>query len=153
MICKDGVVLGVEKIVTSKLYEPGVNKRLFIIDKHIGMVVAGLLADARQVVKIARDEAASYKSNYGSNIPIKYLTDRVSLYMHSHTLYGAIRPFGVSVILASFENDQPKMFSIEPSGVAYGYNGIAVGKASQNAKTEIEKIKVRKYLFDKIFYF
>jgi len=37
--CKDGVVLAVEKIVTSKLYEPGVNKRVFIIDQHIGMVI------------------------------------------------------------------------------------------------------------------
>ena len=25
-----------------------------------------------------------------------------------------------------------------------GYNGIAIGKAAQNAKTEIEKIKVNK---------
>ena len=39
MVCKDGVALGVEKIVTSKLYEPGVNKRIFIIDQHIGMVI------------------------------------------------------------------------------------------------------------------
>ena len=37
-MCKDGVVLAVEKIITSKLYESGVNKRLFIIDEHIGMV-------------------------------------------------------------------------------------------------------------------
>lgn len=143
MICKDGVCLAVEKIVTSKLYEPGVNKRLFIVDQHIGMVVAGLLADARQIVKIARDEAANYRSNYGSAIPVKYLTDRVSLYVHGHTLYGAIRPFGVSVILCSYEQDQPKLFCIEPSGVAYGYHGIAVGKAQQNAKTEIEKIKFK----------
>jgi len=77
------------------------------------------LADARQIVKIAREEATNYRSNFGSNIPLKYLTDRVSLYMHSHTLYGAIRPFGVSVILASYENDQPKLFAIEPSGVAF----------------------------------
>ena len=119
MVCKDGVILAVEKIVTSKLYEPGVNKRVFIIDQHIGMAVAGLLADARQLVKTAREEAANYRSNYGSNIPLKYLTDRVSLYMHAHTLYGAIRPFGVSVILASYENDQAKLYTIEPSGVSY----------------------------------
>lgn len=36
--CEDGVVLAVEKLVTSKLYEPGANKRIFNIDKHIGMV-------------------------------------------------------------------------------------------------------------------
>ena len=38
MVCKDGVVLAIEKVVTSKLFEPGANKRLFIIDHHIGMV-------------------------------------------------------------------------------------------------------------------
>lgn len=141
VVCKDGVVLAVEKIVTSKLHEPGSNKRVFIIDQHIGMTVAGLLADARNLVNVAREEATNYKQNYGSNIPLKYLADRVSLYMHSHTLYGAIRPFGVAVILASYENDKPQLYSIEPSGVSYGYYGIAIGKASQNAKTELEKIK------------
>lgn len=39
--------------------------------------------------------------------------------MHSHTLYGAIRPFGVSIILASYDNDEPKLYAIEPSGVSY----------------------------------
>lgn len=38
---KDGVVLAVEKLVTSKLYEPGANKRIFTIDTHIGMVSEG----------------------------------------------------------------------------------------------------------------
>lgn len=37
--CEEGVVLAVEKLVTSKLYEPGANKRIFNIDKHIGMVI------------------------------------------------------------------------------------------------------------------
>ena len=35
---KDGVVLGVEKLITSKLHEPTSNKRIFTIDKHIGVV-------------------------------------------------------------------------------------------------------------------
>lgn len=35
---KDGVVFAVEKLVTSKLYEPGTNPRIFNIDKHVGMV-------------------------------------------------------------------------------------------------------------------
>ena len=36
--CKDGVVFGVEKLVTSKLHEEGSNKRIFTVDRHIGMV-------------------------------------------------------------------------------------------------------------------
>lgn len=35
---KDGVVFAVEKLVTSKLYEAGANKRIFTIDQHVGMV-------------------------------------------------------------------------------------------------------------------
>ena len=35
---KDGVVFAVEKLVQSKLYERGSNKRIFTVDKHIGMV-------------------------------------------------------------------------------------------------------------------
>ena len=36
--CKDGVVFGVEKLVQSKLHEPAANRRIFNIDRHIGMV-------------------------------------------------------------------------------------------------------------------
>ena len=36
--CKDGIVFGVEKLVTSKLYEVGANKRIFHIDTHVGIV-------------------------------------------------------------------------------------------------------------------
>lgn len=36
--CKDGIVFGVEKLVLSKLYEDGSNKRIFNIDRHVGMV-------------------------------------------------------------------------------------------------------------------
>jgi hypothetical protein len=35
---KDGVVLGVERLVQSKLYEDNANKCIFHIDRHIGMV-------------------------------------------------------------------------------------------------------------------
>ncbi len=64
-------MLAVEKLVTSKLYEAGANKRIFTIDRHIGVAVAGLLADARAIVENAREEAKNYRSEYGSAIPIK----------------------------------------------------------------------------------
>lgn len=143
---KDGIVFGVEKLVTSKLYETGANKRIFNIDKHIGTAVAGLLADARQIVETAREEASSYKSNYGSPIPLKHLTDRVSMFVHAYTLHSSVRPFGVSCLLGSYDADGPQMYVIDPSGVSFGYYGCAIGKAKQAAKTEIEKIKMKDML-------
>jgi len=139
----DGVVYAVEKLVVSKLYESTSNKRIFMIDRHVGMAVSGLLADARQIVETARTEAANYRSEYGAPIPVKYLTDRVAMYMHAYTLYSSVRPFGCSVMMASHQNNEPLLYTIEPSGVSWGYIGCAIGKAKQSAKTEIEKLKLK----------
>jgi 20S proteasome alpha/beta subunit len=35
---KDGVILAVEKLVTSKLLLPGANRRIQTVDKHMGVV-------------------------------------------------------------------------------------------------------------------
>ena len=118
---KDGVVFAVEKIVTSKLYEKGANRRIFNIDTHIGMASAGLVTDARQLASIARDEvrnvvnsiwatfvsydylqASSYRQDYGSSVPLPQLIQRVSSYMHAYTLYSSVRPFGVTAMIGTW---------------------------------------------------
>jgi len=138
----DGVVFAVEKLVTSKLYESGANPRLFNIDKHIGMTVAGLLADARQIVDRCRNESSNYRGEYGSQVPLQYLTDRVAMYMHAYSLYSHVRPFGCSAIVSSWDKvTGPEMYMIDPSGIYNGYFGCAIGKAKQAAKTEMEKVK------------
>ncbi|KAF4526985.1 hypothetical protein B566_EDAN001532 [Ephemera danica] len=139
---KDGVVFAVEKLVTSKLYETGANKRIFSVDDHVGLAVAGLLADAKQIVETARIECSNYRNQYGSDIPLKYLNDRLSMFMHAYTLYSAVRPFGCSAIMGSYDPvDGPIMHVVDPSGVSHGYYGCAIGKAKQAAKTEMEKLK------------
>lgn len=98
------------------------------------------MSDGRAIVDIARQEAVNYRSQYNQQIPIKLLNERISSYMHAYTLFSAVRPFGVSVILSSWnEADGPELYMIEPSGVSCGYFGCAIGKAKQPAKTEIEK--------------
>lgn len=140
--CRDGVVLAVENIVTSKLYESNCNRRVFHVDRHIGMAASGLLPDARAVMRHARDEAAEYRQSHGEPIPLRELVHRVSNLMHAYTLYSAARPFGCGVLLAAHENGQSLLYGIEPSGVFYRYHGYAIGKAKQNARTEIEKLKL-----------
>jgi 20S proteasome alpha/beta subunit len=123
---RDGVVLAVERLVLSKLYEPRAqsSSRIFNIDKHIGMAIGGLLADARAMADYAREECSNFRSNFGIPIPLHHLSDRLSAYMHAHTLLGSIRPFGCSLILSSYEalpqNKQavPQLFMIDPSGLS-----------------------------------
>ncbi|CAK9204995.1 unnamed protein product [Sphagnum jensenii] len=140
--CKDGVVLGVEKLIPSKMLLEGSNRRIHAVHKHAGMAVAGLAADGRQIVGRARSEASQYLSFYGEDIPIKELCDRVAHYVHLCTLYWWLRPFGSAAILGGYDRDGPQLYMIEPSGVAYRYFGAAVGKGRQAAKTAIEKLKL-----------
>ena len=83
--CKDGIVFGVEKLVLSKLYVEGSNKRLFNVDRRVGMAAAGLLADARSLADIAREEASNFRSNFGYNISLKHLAEWPCMYTHIHS--------------------------------------------------------------------
>merc|ERR1712096_98542 len=59
-------------------------------------------------------------------------------------LYSAIRPFGATLLMGSWDKQKGAgLYCIEPSGVGYGYWGCAAGKAKSNAKTEIEKLKMK----------
>ncbi|PWN51222.1 putative PRE10-20S proteasome subunit C1 [Violaceomyces palustris] len=138
---KEGVVIAVEKLVQSKLLVPGSNRRIFNIDRHIGAASAGLIADGRHLAERARDEAVNYRDTYRHPTPLKALADRVGLYVQAYTLYSSVRPFGISTILAGIDDVRgPQIFMVEPSGVFWGYNGCAIGKGKQLAKTEIEKL-------------
>jgi len=138
---KDGVVFAVEKIVTSKLMEHSANKRIFTVDRHIGLAVAGLIADARALAETARTEASNYRADYNNSITASHLADRVGMYLHAYTLYSFVRPFGCSVMMGACDEDGPQLYMADPSGVHFGYYGCSIGKARQAAKTEIEKLK------------
>jgi 20S proteasome subunit alpha 5 len=53
----EGVVLAVEKRLTSTLLEPSSVEKIMEIDRHIGAAMSGLTADARTLIDYARVEA------------------------------------------------------------------------------------------------
>eukprot|EP00243_Klebsormidium_subtile_P004541 TRINITY_DN18580_c0_g1_i1.p1 TRINITY_DN18580_c0_g1~~TRINITY_DN18580_c0_g1_i1.p1 ORF type:complete len:250 (+),score=56.12 TRINITY_DN18580_c0_g1_i1:255-1004(+) len=140
--CKDGIVLGVEKLVISKMLVEGSNRRILSVDRHIGVATAGLVADGRQIVNRARAEASNYKTFYGDAIPGQVIADRVATFVHLYTLYWSVRPFGSSVLLGVYDKEGPQLYAIEPTGISHRFFGTAIGKGRQAAKTEIEKLKL-----------
>jgi len=54
---KDGVVLIVDKRISSRLIEPDSIEKIFQIDDYIGCATSGLAADARVMVDRARIDA------------------------------------------------------------------------------------------------
>jgi len=140
--CQDGVVMGVEKIIRNKMLVTNSYRRIFTTSMNSGLAIGGMLPDGRQLVNRARDEASSYKSNYGIPIPGKVLSQRIALYVHAYTEYWHLRPFGVSSMLSVYDESElgPQLYLIEPSGECLRYFGIAVGKGSQAARVQLEKL-------------
>ena len=120
----------------------GSNRRIFGINANTGIAVTGYAADGRQIINRARDEASDYLGNYGHLIVPSILSDRLSLYMHYFTIYGSLRPFGASALIAAYDEDlqTPELYLVDPSGSSSRYIGCAAGKGTNNAKTELEKI-------------
>jgi len=146
VVCKDGLVLAVEKAVLSKMMVPGSARRVYAVDKHLTLVISGFVTDGRQLVAHAREEAISYKKVYGEPIPPFVLAERIGLFVHAYTLYWTVRPFGASILLGGYDKangGEPELYCIEPSGTCYKYFGMAIGKGKQSAKTEIEKLKLQ----------
>lgn len=48
--------------------------------------VAGLLADARSLADIAREEASNFRSNFGYNLPLKHLAESGHVYTCIYTV-------------------------------------------------------------------
>merc|ERR1712070_300187 len=140
--CKDGIVFGVEKMVRSKMLVEGSSRRIYTVSKHVGMAFAGLVADARQLVNRARNECDVYKQQYGMEIPGHVLNERMASFMHLFTVYCSVIPFGASVLMGSHTADGYELYMQDPSGVAYRYSAMAIGKAKQAAKTDLEQLNL-----------
>lgn len=138
--CKDGVVVAVEKILGSRMLESKSNNRILAVDRQAGLCVCGLLPDGKALALRAREEASSNREVYSAPITGAALASRMGEYMHLHTIYYWLRPFGCSAIIASYADDGPQLFAVDPSGTVAGYHGIALGKGKTVAKTEVEKL-------------
>ena len=65
---KTGVVLIVDKRISSHLIEPGSIEKIFKIDNHIGCATSGLVADARSLIDRARIDAQINEITYDEKI-------------------------------------------------------------------------------------
>ena len=68
----------------------------------------------------------------------------MSAYVHYFTLHGALRPFGASALVATYDpgTKSHSLHMIEPSGLRYEYYGAAAGRVGQPARTKMEKLPI-----------
>jgi len=130
---KDGVIFAVDKKIKSKLIESSSIEKIFEIDEHIATASSGLVADARRLVDIARNQAQVNKLRYHEPITVtglaKYIGDLEQMYTQS----GGIRPFGISLIIGGVSDDECKIYETDPSGAIVEYKATAIGLGREKA--------------------
>jgi len=136
---RDGVVLIVDKRISSHLVEPGSIEKIFQIDEHIGCATSGLVADARALVNRARTDAQINEITYGEKIPVKTLVKYICDFKQAYTQYGGVRPFGVVLLIAGVDETRPCLFATDPSGAFMEYKAGSEGAGRSEAIAYFEK--------------
>ena len=136
---KDGVVLIVDKRLSSKLIEPGSIEKIFKIDSHIGCATSGLVADARALVDRARIECQVNTFNYGEDLALESLVKKICDFKQSYTQYGGVRPFGTAMLIAGIDAAGPHLYETDPSGAMMAYKAGGIGAGRNEVMEVFEK--------------
>ena len=136
---KDGVVLIVDKRVSSRLIEPKSIEKIYNIDKYIGCATSGLVADARVLVDEARKAAQVHKVTYNENITVEALVKKICDLKQNYTLYGGGRPFGTALLMAGVDDLGCHLFETDPSGALIAYKAGSIGSGRPVVMDMFEK--------------
>jgi len=136
---KNGVVIATDATLTTSLIEASSINKINVLTKSAGMTYAGLQADTRVLLQRGRKKAQGYYQTYHETQPTTMLTKELATIMQEFTQSGGVRPFGVSLLIAGYDDDGPQLFQVDPSGAYFGWKATALGKDQANAKTFLEK--------------
>jgi len=114
-------------------------KKIFKIDEHIGIAIAGLVADARVLAKYMRTECINHRYVYDNPMQVGRLVLQVADKSQIGTQRIGSRPYGVGLLVAGADQTGPHLFETQPSGQYFEYKGMAIGARSQAGRTYLEK--------------
>mmetsp|Transcript_38208 Transcript_38208/g.91849 ORF Transcript_38208/g.91849 Transcript_38208/m.91849 type:complete len:236 (-) Transcript_38208:76-783(-) len=136
---KNGVVLATEKKVPSILIDDSSIRKIENVNDGVGAVFAGMPPDFRVILRKSRKRAMEYWQVYKTDMPVYQLTKSAAQLMQEFTQQGGVRPFGVSLMIAGYDDNGPQLFQVDPSGAYFGWKASAIGKNYVNAKSFLEK--------------
>jgi 20S proteasome subunit alpha 5 len=139
---KEGVVLAVEKRITSPLLEPTSIEKVMEIDEHIGCAMSGLTADARTLIDHARAETQSHRFTYNEPMTVESCTQSLcdlALRFGEDGEDSMSRPFGVALLIAGWDENGPCLYHTDPSGTFVKYEAKAIGSGSEGAQSSLQE--------------
>jgi proteasome beta subunit len=127
VVCKDGVILASDTRVTMGFYVAHKHgKKIYKIDDHLGMTIAGVVADAQRTVDILTANAQLYKINMGRPLPISSAARLIANLMFS----ARGLPLVNFALIGGVDDTGPHVFSLDPFGSLTEEKCVATGSGS-----------------------
>ena len=114
-------------------------KKIFKIDDHCGIAIAGLVADARVIAKYMRTECINHRYVYDAPMQVGRLVLQVADKAQIGTQRAGRRPYGVGLLVVGADQTGPHLFEAQPSGQYFEYKAMAIGARSQAGRTYLER--------------
>ncbi|KAL7805540.1 putative proteasome subunit alpha [Trichoderma aethiopicum] len=114
-------------------------KKLFEIDEHTAIAIAGLTSDARVLSNFMKQQCLGHRLTYGRPIPIHTLVGMIGEKAQINTQVYGKRPYGIGLLVAGVDENGPHLFEFQPSGMTEEMVAFAIGARSQMARTYLER--------------
>lgn len=127
LVCKDGVILASDTRVTMGFYVAHKHgKKVYQIDHHLGMTIAGSVADAQMAVDVLSANARLYRINLGRPLPVSSAARFLSNLLFS----ARYMPLMAQVLVGGVDNTGPHVYSIDPFGSLTEEKMVSTGSGS-----------------------
>jgi len=135
VVCKDGVILASDTRVTMGFYiAHKFGKKVYKIDDHLGMTIAGTVADAQRVVDILIANAQLYKINMNRPMPVSSAARLIANLLFSVRYV----PLATQVLIGGVDDTGPHVFSLNPFGSLTEEKSVSTGSGSPIAYGVLE---------------
>lgn len=137
LVGKDFVILGSDKKGTMGNVAYDLNtKKLYLLNSHIGIGLAGSLGDAQQVIRLIKAEISLYETERDKTMSTKAVATFMSNYLNANRYY----PYFAGFIMGGYK-DVPELYSTDVVG---GFGKVtdftSIGSGSEFAMGVLEQV-------------
>ncbi|VVC71805.1 Proteasome subunit beta [uncultured archaeon] len=134
IVCSDGVVLAADKRATMGYFIANKEtQKIFEIDRHLGMTVAGGVGDAQMLARLLEAEANLYKLDKKKPIPVKAATTLLANILNQYRF----APFYVQLLVGGVD-DKPRIYNLDAVGGVTDEKFVSTGSGSLTAYGYLE---------------
>ncbi len=135
VVCKDGVALATDTRATMGYFIAHKHaKKVFQIDDHLAMTIAGAVGDAQAVVEILKANAKLFRYEKGRPMPVVSAARLVANILFS----SRVAPLLLQAIVGGVDETGPHLYALDPLGSMTEEKCVSTGSGSPIAYGVLE---------------